>query len=108
MSVAQASLLTAKAGFSGVFIAGTDYADVALREASGTMEGVWRPSAHMHGSAADTFVGILSHHQHEPPHERGCNGSSMKVLISAEVCGVAVHVPMQSLPAVSRNPIPGT
>lgn len=62
----QASLLTAKAGFSGVFFARSDYDDMARRKDSRSLEGVWRASADIYGLTADTFVGNFPNHYNSP------------------------------------------
>jgi alpha-mannosidase len=62
----QASLLTAKAAFSAVFFARSDYDDMARRKATQSMEGVWRASAAVYGATADTFVGNFPNHYGPP------------------------------------------
>ena len=62
----QASLLTAKAGYSAVFFARSDYDDMARRKGAQSMEAVWRASAALYGDTADVFVGNFPNHYGPP------------------------------------------
>ena len=62
----QASLLTARAGFDGVFFARADYDDLARRKNAGEAEAVWRGSPAVHGDTADVFMGNFPNHYGPP------------------------------------------
>lgn len=63
----QASLLTARAGFDGVFFARADYDDLARRKGAAEAEAVWRAAPATYGAAADVFLGNFPNH-YGPPH----------------------------------------
>jgi alpha-mannosidase len=64
--VPQASLLTSQAGYSAVFFARSDYDELERRRRAGSLEAVWRPSADVYGSSADTFLGTFPNHYGPP------------------------------------------
>lgn len=65
-SSTQASLLGAEAGFDALYFGRCDYQDKLHRQATGTMESVWRASPSL-GSEADLFTGVLNWNYNPPP-----------------------------------------
>lgn len=63
---AQASLLSAEAGFDALFFGRTDYQDRARRSAAKELEMVWRGSGSL-GSSAEVFTGAFSSGNYGPP-----------------------------------------
>ncbi len=56
-SAAQASLLSATAGFDALYFGRIDYQDLNLRRASKRVEGIWRSSSSLQDSA-EVFWGL--------------------------------------------------
>ena len=56
-SAAQASLLSAEAGFDALYFGRIDYQDLSLRRSSQRVEGIWRSSPSL-GSNAEVFWGL--------------------------------------------------
>jgi hypothetical protein len=75
-SATQAALLSAEAGFEGLFFARIDYQDKIIRRANKTLEFVWRASESL-GTNAQLFTGAfvngrtnLHTFSHNSPHRR--------------------------------------
>lgn len=64
-SAVQAYLLSAEAGFDGLFFSRADFNDKIKRLETRTMEFVWRGSKSL-GASSEVFAGLM-HHHYDPP-----------------------------------------
>jgi hypothetical protein len=65
-SSTQAALLSAEVGFEGLYFARIDYQDYNYRQASRTLEMIWRASPSL-GSDAQVFTGAFQTYNYNPP-----------------------------------------